>query len=132
MTSRMFVGALALVAFFSISGMASSGDAGGPAKRWAIVNFANPVLIGDQFLMGPFLIVHDEAKMAKGQACTSIYRFDPKTGPSVEVIAFHCVPATREVCATTKIVLQPRGVDIPKLAEYQFAGDSEAHGVPGL
>ena len=132
MTPRMFAGALTLVALCSISGMASSGDAAGPARRWAIVSFVNPVLVGDQFLMGSYLIVHDDAKMAKGEACTSIYRFDPRKGPGVEVVAFHCVPANREVCATTRIVLQSRGVDMPRLLEYQFAGDTEGHGVPGL
>ncbi|HZP49003.1 MAG TPA: hypothetical protein VFB07_10735 [Vicinamibacterales bacterium] len=130
MQSRIFVSALALVGLFAISGIASSGDAAGPARRWAIVTFASPVQIGDQFLMGKYLIVHDDAKMAKGEACTSIYRFDPATGPREQVVAFHCVPAKREVCATAKLTIQDRGLDIPRLVEYQFAGDNEGHGVP--
>ncbi len=130
MKSRFFVGMLALVGFFTISGIASSGDSAGPARRWAIVTFANPVQLGDQFLMGTFLIVHDADKMAKGEACTSIYRFDPDRGPREQVVAFHCVPAKRDVCASTTLTVQSRGVDLPKLLEYQFAGDAEGHGVP--
>lgn len=130
MRSRILVSSLALLAMFTISGLASSGDGAGPARRWAIVTFANPVQIGDQFLMGKYLIVHDEAKMANGEACTAIYRFDPAKGPREQVVAFHCVPAKRDVCATTKVTLQDRGLDIPTLVEYQFAGDIEGHGVP--
>jgi hypothetical protein len=132
MKSRMFVGALALLATFTASGIASSGDNAGPARRWAIVTFSDPVRIGDQYLMGSYLIVHDDAKMAKGEACTSIYRFDRAKGPREQVVAFHCVPSKRDVCDTTKITLQVRGVDVPKLLEYQFAGDAEGHGVPGI
>ena len=130
MKSRILVGALALVGLFTMSGIASSGDSAGSARRWTIVTFTNPVQIGDQFLMGKYLIVHDDEKMAKGEACTAIYKFDPVKGPGEQVIAFHCVPAKRAVCATTKVTVQDRGLDIPKLVEYQFAGDTEGHGVP--
>jgi hypothetical protein len=130
MKSRIFVGALAVFAVFAISGLASSGDAG-PSRRWAIVTFTDPVQLGDQYLMGSYLFVHDDAKMAKGEACTSIYKFDRARGPQEQVLAFHCVPAKRELCATTKLTIQDRGLAIPKLVEYQFAGDIEGHGVPG-
>lgn len=131
MKSRILVSALAVVALLTISGIASSGDAAGPARRWAIVTFSDPVQLGDQFLMGTYLFVHDDGKMAKGEACTSIYKFDPARGPREQVIAFHCVPANRDVCGATRITLRDRGLDIPRLVEYQFAGDTEGHGVPG-
>lgn len=131
MKSRIFVGALALVGLFTVSGIASRGDAAGPTRRWAIVNLTSPVQLGDQFLMGKYLIVHDDAKMARGEACTSIYRFDPARGPREEVVSFHCVPSQRDVCANTTLTVRDRGIDVPKLLEYQFAGDAEVHGVPG-
>ena len=131
MRSRILVGALVLAGFCTLTGIASSGDAAGPARRWAVVTFTDPVQIGDQFLMGSYLIVHDDAKMAKGEACTAIYRFDRERGPREQVYAFHCEPAARSLCATTKLTVQDRGLDIPKLVEYQFAGDAEGHGVPG-
>ena len=130
MKSPMFVGALALLGFFTVSGVASSGDSAGPARRWAIVTVANPVQLGDQVLMGSYLIVHDDEKMAKGEACTSIYKFEPGRGPREQVIAFHCVPARRDVCAATTLTVQTRSSSMPRLLEYQFAGDAEGHGVP--
>jgi hypothetical protein len=130
MKCRIFVGALAVIALFAISGLASSGDAG-PSRRWAIVTFADPVRLGDQVLMGSYLFVHDDAKMAKGEACTEIYKFDRVRGPRERIRSFHCVPEKREICATTKLTVQDRGLDVPTLMEYQFAGDVEGHGVPG-
>jgi hypothetical protein len=130
MKFRILIGAFAVLALCAISGLASSGDAG-PSRRWAVVTFTDPVRIGDQFLMGSYLFVHDDAKMAKGEACTSIYKFDPARGPREQVLAFHCVPEKRAICATTKLTVQDRGIDVPKLTEYQFAGDAEGHGVPG-
>lgn len=130
MKSRMLIGALVVVGALGVSTFASRGDNVGPARRWAIVNFSSPVQLGDQFLMGQYLFVHDDAKMAKGEACTSIYRFDPRTGPKEQVIAFHCTPVQREVCDKATFKVRDRAQDIPLLTEYQFAGDSEGHGVP--
>ncbi|HZR25682.1 MAG TPA: hypothetical protein VFA59_18940 [Vicinamibacterales bacterium] len=131
MKSRILVAAFVLAGTFGASTFASRGDHVGPARRWAIVNFTSPVQLADQYLMGPYLFVHDDAKMAKGEACTSIYRFDPKTGPKEQVIAFHCTPIQREVCDKATFKVLDRAQDIPLLTEYQFAGDSEGHGVPG-
>ena len=130
MRARILVGAAVLVGLFGVSALATRGDNAGPARRWAIVNFTSPVQLDDQFLMGQYLFVHDDAKMARGEACTSIYRFDPKTGPKEEVIAFHCRPVTRDVCAIATFTVKDRGPEIPVLTEYQFAGDTEGHGVP--
>ena len=130
MRSRIVLGTLAVVALFTVSGLASRGDAAGPTRRWAVVNFTAPVQLDDQFLMGQYLIVHDDVKMARGEACTSVYRFDPARGPREAVISFHCVPSQRTACDQTTLTLRERPLDIPKLLEYQFAGDSEVHGVP--
>ncbi len=130
MRSRIAVGVLALVGLLSVSGLASRGDAAGPSRRWAVVNFTSPVQLGDQFLMGRYLIVHDDEQMARGEACTTIYRVDPVRGPQEQVMTFHCVPSQRAVCAETTFKVRERGGEVPKLIEYQFAGDTEGHGVP--
>lgn len=131
MKGHICIGTLLLVGLFGASTFATRGDNVGPARRWAIVNFPSPVQLGDQYLMGQYLFVHDDAKMARGEVCTSIYRFDPKTGPKEEVIAFHCQPAQRPLCDRATFTVRDRGPEIPMLTEYQFAGDSEGHGVPG-
>lgn len=130
MRSRFFVGVLAVVGLFSAIGFASKGSTAGPDRRWAIVNITSPVQLGDQFLMGKYLIVHDDAKMARGEACTSIYRFDSARGPQEVVASFHCIPSQREICDETTLRVQSRAGDVAKFVEYQFAGDTEGHGVP--
>jgi hypothetical protein len=131
MKSRLLLGGLLVVGLFSVGTVASRGTEVASQHQWTLVNFANPVRVQGLFLMGPYLIVHDDAKMARGEACTSIYRFDRQTGPKEKVLEFHCRPAQREVCATSKFTIKsdPNG-GVPHLAEYQFAGDSEGHGVP--
>jgi hypothetical protein len=130
MRSRFLVGVAVLVGIFGVNALATRGDNAGPARRWTIVNFVSPVQLGDQFLMGQYLFVHDDEEMAKGEACTAVYRFDPKRGPREEIVAFHCNPAPRDVCATATFTVRDRGPEIPVLVEYQFAGDVEGHGVP--
>lgn len=131
MRSRIIVGALLLVAVFSVGALATRGDGVAPPRQWTIVNFPSPVKVADQFLMGPYLIIHDDLKMARGEACTSFYRFDPRTGPKEQVLEFHCRPAQREVCEKSTFTVVPDlAAGVPRLIEYQIAGDSEGHGVP--
>ena len=130
MKSRLIVGVLLLVALFSVSAFATRGDGVGPDKQWAIVNFVSPVLVKDAILMGPYLIVHDSTKMARGEPCSTFYRFDTKRGPQEAVVAFHCLPATRERCDATNLTVVTSPVGFARLIEYQIGGDSEAHGVP--
>jgi hypothetical protein len=134
MKSRILLGVLLVVVFsagtFATRG-ATRGDQTGLSRRWTLVNFADPVRVSGQLLMGPYLIIHDDAKMARGEACTSFYRFDPKTGPKEEAVSFHCSPAERQVCATaTFTTIRDPYTGIQNLTEYQFAGDAEGHGVP--
>src|SRR6185369_1738600 len=112
--------------------IATSGDGVAPPRQWAIATFTDPVLVTDQILMGSYLIVHDDAKMERGEACTSFYRFDKVKGPQEEVVAFHCTPANRPVADMLTVRLSDplQGIGIPRLTEYQFAGDCEAHAVP--
>lgn len=130
MNRRLLLGVLLFVALFSAGTIASRGVNVAPQKQWAIVNFVNPVRVADQILMGPHLFVHDDAKMAAGEACTSVYRFDPKGGPKEKVLEFHCRPVQRDVCAKSTFTIVPQTVDMPRVTEYQFAGDSEGHGIP--
>ena len=131
MKSRLLLGGLLIVGLFSVGIVAGRGVEVASHRQWTLVNFVNPVQVKGQFLMGPYMILHDDAKMARGEACTSIYRFDRQGGPKEKVLEFHCRPAQRDVCPTAKFTITPNpNGGIPKLAEYQFAGDSEGHGVP--
>jgi hypothetical protein len=132
MRSRIIVGSLLLLGVLAAGTIATSGDGVAPPRQWAITNFADPVLVTDQILMGAYLIVHDDAKMERGEPCTSFYRFDPVKGPQEEVLSFQCTPANRKlVDKLTLAQTEPiAGPGIHRVTEYQFAGDCEAHGIP--
>jgi len=67
---------------------------------------AEPALIGGPIVQGPVLFTHDEAKMSRGEACTTVHKFTTRTQPN-ESFGLGYV-----------------------LTEYQFSGETEAHGVP--
>ena len=131
MRSRIIVASLLLFGVLAAGTVATSGDNVAPSREWAIASFTEPVLVAGQFLMGQYLIVHDETKMAQGKPCTTIYRFDPAKGPQETVLSFHCVPTRRQ--AAGKLTLTQRldaTLGVPRVTEYQFAGDSEGHRIP--
>jgi len=123
MKSRILLGAL-LIVFCAAGTRASS------TRQWTIVNFVNAVQVKGALVMGPVLIVHDDVKMAKGEPCTTFYRFDRVKGPQEELVSFHCRPAQRTAVDSTLLTVVSNDPGCKKLVEYQIAGDSEGHGVP--
>lgn len=132
MRSRIIAGAVLLLGVLSAGTIATRGDGAAPARQWGLTAFTDPVLVTDQILMGPYLIVHDEAKMERGEPCTTFYRFDPKKGPQEAAVSFHCTPSLREVVDKLTFTQTEPGpsIGIPRLVAYQFAGDCESHGIP--
>ena len=126
MRSRIIVGSLALLAL----GIAASRSTADPALKWAIVNLKDTTVIAGAFVSGPVVFVHDDERMARGEPCTSVHRFDPKNGAGEEIVAFHCKPRWTRAPErfTSAVTTQPDGPRV--MTEYQFAGDEEAHGVP--
>jgi hypothetical protein len=127
MASRILV-----AAFLFVGVLAARDDASARARQWAIATLAEPTLIGSTIVQGPVLFVHDDAKMARGEPCTTIRLFDPETGPAEELVSFHCIPKARPVAASFTMITKPN-VELGFgciLTEYQFAGDTEGHGVP--
>jgi hypothetical protein len=96
-----------------------------------MVRFEHPTRVAEQILIGTYVIVHDENNMTRGEPCTVLYRVGGRTRPLDEVVSFHCIPHERKVVLsfTTAVSSNP-AVGIDTLTEYQFAGDSEGHGVP--
>ncbi len=122
---------LASLALFAGTANAQTPNTTSTGQRWSVVRISEPVMVGREILMGTYLIVHDEAKMAKGEPCTTIYRFDPKTGPKEQVTAFMCLPHRGVAAATTTLSIKSDGLlDVGVLQAYTFAGDDESHGVP--
>jgi hypothetical protein len=132
MRYRIIVGALLVVGCLGVGAVATTGGDVGPVRQWGLVNFVDPIWVGDIVMMGPHLIVHDSEKMAKGQPCTTIYRFDPKRGPQEAVVSFHCKPRRAQVVDRVTVVTERvTATGGAKLREFQLAGDAEAHAVPG-
>lgn len=130
MRSRLAVGLLLMTVVFATAALAS-GDRR-PSRQWAAVYLFEPTLIGSTIVQGPVLFVHDEAKMARGEPCTSVQLFNPGEGPAETIASFHCIP--RQARAANRFRIQTRpNTELGfgcVLVEYQFAGDREAHGVP--
>jgi hypothetical protein len=131
MRARIIIGGALLVALLGVGTFASrAGDVAG-SRQWTIVNFTDPVLVQDQILMGPVLIIHDSDKMARGEACTTFYRFEAGKGPKEELLSFHCRPEARaSVEQTTFTYADAPNVGCKRLVAYQIGGEAELHGIP--
>ena len=131
MRARLIVSAMVLVGLSGVGTYATTGHGVGPNRQWAVVNLVNPVQVSGNLLMGPYLIVHDDAKMARGEPCTTFYRFTPGKGPTEAAVSFHCKPAARPVATQTTLTITTRpDTGMCKLTEYQFPGEAEGHEVP--
>jgi len=134
MRSRILVGTLFLVVVLGVGTVATSGDGVTPVRQRAIAYLTEPTLIGSTIVQGPVLFTHDTTKMARGEPCTTVYLFNPMKGRDEEIASFHCIPTPRRVVHRFTITTQPNtalGYGCV-LTEFQFAGDSEGHGVPTL
>ena len=125
LTVLVLVGALAPATF------ATTGDRTPLRHQSAIVAFERPTWVATQMLVGTYVIVHDDDRMMRGGPCTALYRVGTRTRPLEEVVSFHCIPRERKASPTFTTTIEWNPVfDMDSLVEYQFAGDSEGHGVP--
>lgn len=100
-------------------------------KQRATIQFHNVVTLHGVTLKGEYLFLHDDTAMTRGEACTRVYKGDAEI-PSKLVVAFHCVPLTRSKSSYFIVRTQQVAPGVNEVSEYQFKGDTEAHGVPAL
>ena len=132
MRSRILVAVFLLVGVLAAGAVATSGDRKSSSRQWAVVYLTEPTLIGSTIVQGPVLVTHDDARMKRGEPCTTVHLFEPATGPAEEIAAFHCIRTSRRVAGKFTVRTRPNealGFGYI-LTEYQFAGDAEGHGVP--
>jgi hypothetical protein len=99
-----------------------------PANQKTVVWFQRPVRVGNTILQGRYVIEHDNDRMARGEPCTYIYAFADRTKP---VVTFHCTHLERGAVSANTVVLYSSGDGgIQKMQEFQFSGETAAHGVP--
>ena len=122
----LMVGLLFAVTLSSSSSVASKAA---PAKKQrAVTTFATPVKLQGVMLKGEYLFVHDDAAMANGETCTFVYRGTVES-PSKLVVKFACTPVPRvKVGSFTVRTNEVAGVFV--VTEFQFAGETESHGIP--
>jgi hypothetical protein len=131
MKARFLILGVLVLGMMSVGAIASRGQGAAGARSWTMVNFVDPVRVVDQLVVGPVLIVHDDQKMERGEACTTFYRFDRARGPQEELISFHCTPVQRPLTTTTRLTTsESPDIACKRLLEYQIAGESEAHAIP--
>jgi len=97
-----------------------------PARQLTDVWFMRPTMVGKSILQGHYVIEHDNDRMARGEPCTHIYAFNDRTTP---VVTFHCTHLERNRTSKNIAVVATKG-DMQVLQEFQFNGESAAHGVP--
>jgi hypothetical protein len=128
-SSLLFIALLCALTLSSSLAPSVSNAANAAKKERAVMRFDQPADLMGKTLKGAYLFVHDDAAMARGEACTFVYKGEAETFSKL-VVAFHCTPAARGKVAhfTVRSFLTPAGQN--ELTEFQFAGSSEAHVVP--
>jgi len=97
-------------------------------KQKATVQFNDTVRLMGIPLKGQYLFVHDDAAMARGEACTFVYKGDAEISSKL-VVSFHCMP-TQRLKVDGFVVRTELVAGSNELREYQFGGDTEAHMIP--
>ena len=99
-------------------------------KRRAVTEFVTPVIVHGVLLKeGKYLFVHDEAAMNRGDACTYIYEGEVETRDKL-VASFHCVHVERAKAKNFILRSRETAPGVVELVEFQFSGETAAHGVP--
>jgi hypothetical protein len=121
---------LGVTLWFSES-LAPTSKAESPTRERAVVEFAQTVKLLGVLLKGEYVIVHDEERMAQGEACTYVYR--SKNGKEGELVtSFHCEHVDRAKAKgfTTRFFSRNTAYETPEVQEFQFAGSTAGHRVP--
>jgi len=98
-------------------------------KRKAVTEFANPISVQGVVLKGTYLFVHDDAAMARGDACTYIYKGEAEVRDRL-VASFHCIHVERGMAKNFIWRTSETTRGIPELTEFQFSGEAAGHAVP--
>lgn len=125
--SLAFIALLTIILFSAAQSQRTTAAKAG-TKHKATVEFIDPVQLLNVTLKGRYIVIHDDEAMARGEACTFVYK---ENEPSKLVVSFHCIPVDRAKVSTFtyRTGLAPDGKTV-ELREFQFAGEREAHQVP--
>jgi hypothetical protein len=98
-------------------------------KQSHVINFDRPVVLQGVTLQGDYLFVHDDAAMQRGEACTYVYEGNAPLRKKL-VVSFHCIPVQRDKARQFVVRTVETSPGVNQVKEFQYGGDTEAHGVP--
>jgi len=127
----LFMALLCAVTLSSTSIASVTNAANAARKHRAVTTFSQPVKLMGVTLKGEYLFVHDDAAMARGEACTFVYKGVVESKDKL-VISFHCMPSARAKVASFTVRTSLTSPGQSEVREFQFAGSAEAHLVPVL
>ena len=99
-----------------------------PVRQLTEIWFKQPTLVGKSILQGRYVIEHDNDRMARGEPCTHIYAYNDRIKP---VVAFHCTHLERDrATQNIAVIVHTADPSLRRFTEFQFAGETAAHGYP--
>jgi hypothetical protein len=125
----LLIAFLCAVTLSSSSASPVTNAASGAKKERAVMKFTEPVKLMGLTLKGEYLFVHDDLAMARGEACTFIYKGNAEISDKL-VVSFHCTPAERAMVASFTVRIFMTSPGQYEVREFQFGGSSETHLVP--
>ena len=93
------------------------------------MKFSEPVQLLGATLKGEYLFVHNEEAMARGEACTYVYKGQGENVNNL-VVSFHCLPVQAARAPYFRVRVSLNALGQYEISEYQFAGSTEVHLVP--
>ena len=128
-SSVLLIALLCAITLSSSSAPTVTNAANAAKKERAVTQFDRPVRLMGITLKGTYLFVHDDAAMARGEACTYVYKGLNEI-PENLVVSFHCTPVARAKAGSFIVRTLQVAPGQYELREFQFAGSTEAHLVP--
>jgi hypothetical protein len=125
----LFIAVLCLITLSSSVTPSFSKAASAAKMERAVMKFNQPVQLMGVTLKGEYLFVHNDEAMARGEACTFVYKGRAENVNDL-VVSFHCTPAERSKAANFIVRSLMTSPGHYEVREFQFAGSTEAHLVP--
>lgn len=127
---KTFVFASVLLCALILGSVSWNGTAASAVqKRKAVAEFSNPVTVQGMVLKGKYLFVHDDAAMNRGDSCTFIYKGVAEVRENL-VTSFHCIHIERTRADSFIWRTRETAPGTLELVDFQFKGETAAHGVP--
>ena len=128
MKAFVFISVLLCILVLGSVSWTSTAATNGRTQR-AVTTFDNPVKVQGVVLQGKYLFVHDEAAMARGDACTYIFKGEAALADKL-VASFHCIHVERTKAPNFVLRFRETTPGVVELTEFQFKGDTASHRVP--